>query len=85
MGKGAWHGLTSLRRASRAVFTRHVAVAAGGACRPAGRMQDPVALPTLPIRPSREITIENPPVYGGERHEVSRRRVFVDLVHGRID
>src|SRR5258708_34569594 len=32
-----------------------------------------------------EIAIEDPPVDGGERHEIAGRNVFVVLVHGRVD
>jgi hypothetical protein len=34
---------------------------------------------------SREITIENPTVYGGERDKIIRWNIFVDLVHRGVD
>src|SRR5215471_5674837 len=34
---------------------------------------------------SSKITIENPPIYGGELHEVRSRNAFIDLMHGGVD
>jgi hypothetical protein len=41
---------------------------------------------THPTRPvSHKIPIQNAPVHSGERHQVGRRDMLVDLVHGSVD